>query len=161
MKILLVLFSLVPLAIAYYRLSSAIDPIKMLYTYTGIGAIVLLLLSLLPSTLRRLFKLNLLPYRKTLGLLSFVYTTLHLAVFIVFDSEFDWVSIVEKSLKKPFIYIGFIAFITFLAMALTSTKKLFARFAKYHKVVYIALISGLIHSTMAQKVAGIDRKSVV
>lgn len=150
-----------PLGFAYYKLESAIDPIKMLYSYTGIGAIVLLLLSLMPSSYKRLCHINLLPYRKTIGLLSFFYALLHASVFVVLDSEFDFVTIFEKSLKKPFIYVGVIAFTILFFMALTSFKKLFAKFSKYHKAVYIALLLALLHSFWAQKVAGVFEYSVI
>lgn len=161
MKALLVLIALLPLGLAYYKVESAIDPIKMLYSTTGIGAVVLLLLSLLPSTCKRVCHKNFLPYRKTIGLLSFLYALLHASVFVVLDSEFDFVTIFEKSLKKPFIYVGVIAFIILLFMALTSFKKLFTRFSKYHKAVYIALLLALLHSFWAQKVAGIFEYSVI
>lgn len=161
MKILLTFLALLPLMWAAYSIESAIDPIKMLYNTTGIGAISLLLLSLLPSSCKRLCHLNLLRYRKTIGLLSFLYVLLHVSVFVVLDSEFDFVTIFEKSLKKPFIYVGVIAFIILLFMALTSFKKLFAKFSKYHKAVYLALALALLHSFWAQKVAGAFEYSVV
>ena len=161
MKSLLILFALLPLGLAYYQLESAIDPIKMLYSTTGIGAITLLLLSLVPSSCKRVCELNWLRYRKTIGLLSFVYALLHVSIFIVLDSEFDFITIFEKSLKKPFIYVGTIAFIIVFLMALTSTKKLFATYAKYHKAVYLALALALLHSFWAQKVAGVFEYSIV
>ena len=161
MKALLVLLALLPLGFAYSKLGSAIDPIKMLYTTTGVGAITLLLLSLFPSTCKRVCCVNFLRYRKTIGLLSFAYALLHVSVFVALDSEFDFVTIFEKSLKKPFIYIGAIAFIILLFMALTSFKKLFAKVSKYHKAVYIALALALLHSFWAQKVAGVFEYSVV
>ena len=46
-------------------------------------------------------------------------------------------------------------------MALTSFKKLFTRFSKYHKAVYIALLLALLHSFWAQKVAGVFEYSVI
>ena len=161
MKALLVLLALLPLGVAYYRLDNAIDPIKMLYTTTGVGAISLLLLSLFPSTCKRLFHLNFLRYRKIIGLLAFAYTLLHVSVFIVLDSELDVITIFEKSLKKPFIYVGVIAFLILLLMALTSFKKLFAQFSTYHKAVYLALALALLHSFWAQKVAGLFEYSVI
>lgn len=161
MKSLLVLLALLPLGVAYYQLDNAIDPIKMLYSYTGIGAISLLLLSLAPSTCKRVCGQNWLRFRKTIGLLSFVYALLHVSIFIVLDSEFDFITIFEKSLKKPFIYVGLIAFVIVLLMALTSTKKLFARFSTYHKAVYLALTLALLHSFWAQKVAGVFEYGIV
>lgn len=161
MKIFLILLALLPLGVAYYQLDNAIDPIKMLYAYTGIGAISLLLLSLIPSSCKRICTINWLRYRKTIGLLAFVYTLLHVSVFVVLDSELDFMSIFEKSLKKPFIYVGLIAFIIVLLMALTSFKKLFAKFSQYHKAVYLALTLALLHSFWAQKVAGVFEYGIV
>ena len=161
MKLLLVLLALAPLGFLAYTISSAIDPIKLLYTYTGVGAIVLLLLSLVPSSCQRLCKLNFVRYRKAIGLLAFVYALLHVSVFIVIDSELDFFLILTKSLKKPFIYVGSFAFAIVLFMALTSTKKLFKRFVKYHKLVYIALLLALTHSFWAQKVAGVFEYAII
>ncbi|WP_263833182.1 sulfite oxidase heme-binding subunit YedZ [Sulfurospirillum oryzae] len=161
MKALLVFIALIPLGVAYYTLDNAIDPIKMLSNYTGIGAITLLLLSLVPSTCKRVCGQNFLRYRKTIGLLAFVYAFLHGCVFVVLDSEFDFVTIFEKSLKKPFIYVGVIALSILFLMALTSFKKLFATFSKYHKAVYVALALALLHSFWAQKVAGVFEYSVI
>lgn len=161
MKALLILVALLPLGVAYYTLDNAIDPIKMLYNTTGIGAITLLLFSLVPSTCKRVCGQNFLRFRKTIGLLAFVYALLHVSVFVVLDSEFDFVTIFEKSLKKPFIYVGAIAFVILLFMALTSFKKLFAKFSKYHKAVYLALALALLHSFWAQKVAGVFEYSVI
>lgn len=161
MKALLILVALLPLGVAYYTLDNAIDPIKMLYNTTGIGAITLLLFSLVPSTCKRVCGQNFLRFRKTIGLLAFVYALLHVSVFVVLDSEFEFVTIFEKSLKKPFIYVGAIAFVIVLLMALTSFKKLFAKFSKYHKAVYLALALALLHSFWAQKVAGVFEYSVI
>ena len=158
---LLALLALLPLGVAYYQLDNAIDPIKMLYNYTGIGAISLLLLSLIPSTCKRICTINLLRYRKTIGLLAFVYALLHVSIFVALDSEYDFVTIFEKSLKKPFIYIGLIAFSIVFFMALTSFKKLFTKFSKYHKAVYLALALALLHSFWAQKVAGVFEYGIV
>jgi len=154
LKTLIVFLALLPLGYAYYSLENAIDPIKMLYTTTGVGTITLLLLSLVPSPCQRICALNLLRFRKTLGLLAFVYALLHVSVFIVLDSELDFTTLFEKSLKKPFIYVGAISFLILLSMAFSSTKKRFARFSRYHKAVYVALILALLHSFWAQKVAG-------
>jgi sulfoxide reductase heme-binding subunit YedZ len=153
--------AMLPLGYAYYNLENAIDPIKMLYTYTGVGGVSLLLLSLLPSSCKRICGVNVLRYRKTIGLLSFVYVFLHVTIFIALDSEFDFATIFEKSLKKPFIYVGTIAFVILFLMTLTSTKKLFARFSKYHKAVYLALMLALLHSFWAQKVAGAFEYSII
>lgn len=161
MRILIWIVALLPLAWLGYTFKNAIDPIKLLTSTTGIGAIVLLLLSLVPSTCKRLCNLNFIKYRRLIGLFAFFYTLLHVSVFVLLEAEGDIVFLVEKSFQKPFIYIGLIAFLILLFMAITSLPKLFVRFFPYHKAVYIALILATIHSVWAQKVAGIFEYSII
>lgn len=161
MRILIWIVAVLPLIWLGYTFQNAIDPIKLLTSNTGIGAIVLLLLSLVPSTCKRLFKFNLIKYRRLIGLFAFFYTLLHVSVFVLLEAGGDIVFLMEKSLKKPFIYIGLIAFLILLFMAITSLPKLFVRFFPYHKTVYLALILATIHSVWAQKVAGLFEYSLI
>jgi sulfoxide reductase heme-binding subunit YedZ len=85
------------------------------------------------------------------GLLGFFYAFLHLLNFVVFDASFDLEFIIKETFDKPFIYLGMIAFFILLFMAITSTKALFRKYNKYHKLVYLALILITIHWIMAQK----------
>lgn len=150
-----VIIAFLPLAWVGYGLENAIDPIKSLYSVSGMSAVILLLLSLLPSTCKRLCGYNLLRYRRPLGLLAFCYALLHVLVFIVLDAEGDIAFVVRESLKKPFVFIGMSAFLILLGMAFTSTKRLFRRFSVYHQAVYGAVILAVTHAFWAQKVAGI------
>lgn len=90
-------------------------------------------------------------YRKIVGLSSFFYSLVHLINFIILDMELDLMFALEETFDKPFIYLGMIGFILLLFMAITSTKRLFKKFVKYHKVIYIALALTTIHFVMAQK----------
>lgn len=123
------------------------DPVKYIYTTTGIISTILLMLCL--SIFKNKYKLT--KYKKPLGLFSFFYAFLHLLNFIVFDSNLNIAFIIKQSLQKPFIYLGMISFFILLFLAITSTKKLFKKFYKYHKLVYISFILLTIHWIMAQK----------
>ena len=90
-------------------------------------------------------------------LLGFFYALLHLLTFIVLDAQFDLEFVIKETLDKPFIYLGMIAFFILLFMGLTSTKKLFKKYNKYHKLVYISLILITIHWIMAQKSINISQ----
>jgi sulfoxide reductase heme-binding subunit YedZ len=132
-----------------FILQSVNDPIKYIYTITGVASIVILFFTTIISLIKKW--VNLIKYRKMIGLFSFFYAFLHLLNFIVFDMELDFVFAFEETLDKPFIYLGMIAFLLLLFMAITSTKKLFKQFHRWHKVIYLALALGTIHFIMAQK----------
>jgi methionine sulfoxide reductase heme-binding subunit len=125
------------------------DPIKYIYTITGVSATVILFFSITISLIKE--KINLMKYRKEIGLLGFFYAFLHLTNFVVFDASFDIEFILKETVEKPFIYLGMIAFFILLFMGITSSKQLFRKYNKYHKFVYLALILITIHWTMAQK----------
>lgn len=125
------------------------DPIKYIYTLTGYTAIVLLFATTTISLIKS--KINLMRYRKIIGLSSFFYALLHFINFILLDMELDLIFALEETLDKPFIYLGMIAFLLTLFMAITSTKSLFKKYVKYHKVIYISLVLTTVHFIMAQK----------
>ncbi len=125
------------------------DPIKYIYTITGAMATVILFFSIIISLIKE--KMNLMKYRKEIGLLGFFYAFLHLLNFVVFDASFDLEFILKETIEKPFIYLGMIAFFILSFMAISSTKQLFKKYNKYHKLVYLSLILITIHWIMAQK----------
>jgi sulfoxide reductase heme-binding subunit YedZ len=133
-KSLLFVALLLPLLYLLYKVPNANDPIKYIFTCTGLSSLVLLILSLCISPLKKVY--NLLKYRKMIGVFSFFYAFLHFMNFFILDAELSVVFVVKETLDKPFIYLGMISFSILLFMALTSTKKLFAKFKKWHKLVY-------------------------
>ena len=140
---------IVYLLIRLFIIDDVNDPIKYIYTITGVTATVILFFSITISLIKE--KINLMKYRKEVGLLGFFYAFLHLLNFVVFDASFDLEFIIKETLDKTFIYLGMIAFFILLFMAITSTKVLFKKYNKYHKLVYLALILITIHWIMAQK----------
>ena len=146
---LIAFLPIVYLLIRLFIIDDVNDPIKYIYTITGVSATVILFISIIISLLKE--KINLMKYRKEIGLLGFFYAFLHLTNFVVFDASFDFEFILKETLDKPFIYLGMIAFFILLFMAITSTKQLFRKYNKYHKLVYLSLILITIHWIMAQK----------
>ena len=144
---------IVYLLIRLFIIDDVTDPIKYIYTITGVGATVILFISIIISLLKE--KINLMKYRKEIGLFGFFYAFLHLTNFVVFDASFDFEFILKETVEKPFIYLGMIAFFILLFMAITSTKQLFRKYNKYHKLVYLSLILITIHWIMAQKAISI------
>ncbi|WP_024953804.1 ferric reductase-like transmembrane domain-containing protein [Sulfurospirillum arcachonense] len=143
---------LLPLLYLLISVQSANDPIKYIFTCTGISSLIILILSLSLTPLKKI--INLIKYRRMMGLFSFFYALLHFLNFYILDAQFDVTFVLKETLDKPFIYLGMIAFSILLFMAITSTRKLFAKFNKWHKLVYIVLILVVIHEAMAQKVLG-------
>ncbi len=150
------LFAFLPIIYLLTRLfifDDVSDPIKYIYTITGATATVIILFSITISMIKN--KINLMKYRKEIGLLGFFYALLHLLNFVVLDAQFDFDFVIKETLDKPFIYLGMIAFFVILFMAITSTKTLFRKYNKYHKFVYLSLILITIHWIMAQKAISI------
>ena len=144
---------LVYLLIRLFIIDDVNDPIKYIYTITGASATVIIFFTITISMIKN--KINLMKYRKEIGLLGFFYVLLHLLNFIVLDALFDFEFVIKETLDKPFIYLGMIAFFIVLFMSITSTKKLFKKYHKYHKFVYLALILITFHWVMAQKAISI------
>ena len=151
-KSLLILFLFVPFMYLLYEvliLQELNDPIKHIYTFTGVSAIVLILSSVLISPIRKMF--NLMKYRKIIGLFGFFYAFLHFLNFVILDAELSISFVIEETIKKPFIYLGMISFLILLFMAMSSTKNLYKRYNKFHKLVYVSIFTFLLHTIIAQK----------
>lgn len=158
MRVFVFLILLIPAIFGSYELfylENVKDPIKYIYTLTGSSAISILFLSTIISLIKK--RVNLMKYRRLIGLFGFFYASLHMVNFLVLDMELDFVFAFEETLDKPFIYLGMIAFLSLIFMALTSPKKLFAKYNKYHKVIYLVLTLTTIHFIMAQKSLSISQ----
>lgn len=156
-KLLLVLVLLTPLFYLLYMLfvREVDDPIKYIYTLTGATALTLLYITTTISMVRK--AINLITYRRTVGLFSFFYAFLHMLNFVILDMELDLGKVLKETLEKPFIYLGMSAFLILLFMAVTSLRVLFNKYYKYHKVIYLALLFASIHFVMAQKALSITQ----
>lgn len=151
-RVLLFVILLLPLAFASYELfilENVKDPIKYIYTITGATATVILFISITISLMKKW--INLMKYRRMIGLYGFFYAFLHFLNFFILDAELDFSFVIKETLDKPFIYLGMIAFFILIFMAITSTKKLYRKYNNYHKFIYLALIFITIHFVMAQK----------
>ncbi|HEX4949549.1 MAG TPA: protein-methionine-sulfoxide reductase heme-binding subunit MsrQ [Blastocatellia bacterium] len=153
-KAVLHVLCLLPLArliIKYFQNDLTANPIEFLTHSTGTWALVILLASLTITPLRKIKALNwTIKLRKMLGLYAFLYVCLHFAIYIVLDHFFDWTRIVEDIAKRPYVTVGFAAFVLLVPLALTSNKfsirKLTGkRWQQLHWLVYPAAIGGVVH----------------
>lgn len=132
-----------------FYLQNQTDPIKYIYVITGAISLTLLFFTTTISLFSKW--INLIKYRAMIGLFSFYYALLHFLNFLILDMELDLKFALDESIDKPFIYLGIIAFFILLFMTITSTKKLFKKYRKWHKLIYLALILVSIHFFMSQK----------
>lgn len=85
-------------------------------------------------------------FRRMLGLFVAFYALLHLMSYVAFDMEFDPSAIVTDIIKRPFILVGFLAFLILIALSATSFNRAIkfmggARWRRLHQGVY--LVAGL------------------
>lgn len=137
------------------------DPLKFLSDLAGNSALWMLAITLMVTPLRSYIGINFLKYRRLLGLFAFFYALIHALLFIGVDQQFDFIGVNHEVLTKPFIAFGMGAFLILLLMALTSSKKLFAKFRSWHKLVYIAIVLIAIHYLMSHKTITITHVAVV
>jgi len=132
------------------------DPLKFIADLLGITAIQFLIASLTVTPLRSYLKINLIKYRRLLGLWTFAYAFMHSLFFFIADNEGNINMMIEDAYKRPFVFFGLSAFFILLMMAITSPKKLYSKFVKWHKLVYLATVFIALHFVMSQKIIGFD-----
>jgi sulfoxide reductase heme-binding subunit YedZ len=132
------------------------DPLKFIADLLGITAIQFLIATLTVTPLKSYLKINLIKYRRLLGLWTFTYAFMHSLFFFIADNEGNVSMMIADAYKRPFVFFGLSAFLILLMMAITSHKKLFSTFVKWHKLVYLAAVLISLHYMMSQKVIGID-----
>ncbi|MBS4011972.1 MAG: protein-methionine-sulfoxide reductase heme-binding subunit MsrQ [Roseovarius sp.] len=124
------------------------EPIKALERELGEVALQLLILGLCITPLRRHVGVNLIRFRRAVGLLTFSYVASHLLVWLVLDVQLlaqIWADIV----KRPYVTIGFAAFLLMIPLALTSNdwsvRRLGPRWRALHRLTYGVAVLGAVH----------------
>lgn len=131
------------------------NPVEAIEHRTGDWTIWFLLATLAVSPLRRLTGWNtLIRCRRTLGLLTFSYVCLHFLTYLVIDQGFPIQGfairyVVEDIVKRPYITVGFTAFLLLIPLTWTSTKgwvrRLGRKWKALHQLVYVAAALGVLH----------------
>jgi sulfoxide reductase heme-binding subunit YedZ len=126
------------------------DPVAQLEHRSGDWALRMLLATLAITPLRLLTKWNwLIRYRRMLGLFAFFHASIHLAIYLVVDLGGFWSQILAEIVKKPYITVGFTAWLLMVPLALTSTRammrKLGGNWQRLHRLVYVVGICGVLH----------------
>lgn len=126
------------------------NPIEFITRSIGTWTLVGLMVTLSVTPLRRLSgRAELVRYRRMLGLFSFFYACLHFVTYVWLDQFFDPAAIARDIVKRPFITVGFAAFVLLVPLAVTSThammRRLGRRWQQLHRLVYVIALLGVIH----------------
>jgi sulfoxide reductase heme-binding subunit YedZ len=126
------------------------NPIETLEHVTGMSALVLLLVTLSVTPVRRITGWNpLIQLRRPIGLFAFFYASLHFLVWMVLDLGFEFSWIAEDIEKRPYITLGFAGFVLLIPLAATSTKgwirRLGKKWTRLHALVYVTTALAVIH----------------
>lgn len=131
------------------------DPVRTFEHMLGLWALRFLCLTLLVTPLRDLFAINLIAYRRALGLIAFYYVLAHFAVYLTLDRGLIFSSILGDILKRPYIMLGMAGLTMLIPLALTSNRysirKLGPRWNSLHKLAYPILLVGTLHYVLSIK----------
>jgi methionine sulfoxide reductase heme-binding subunit len=126
------------------------NPVERITHQTGLTALILLLCGLAIAPLRKLTEiLWLIQFRRLIGLFAFFYASLHLLTYLWLDQNFSIPAMSHDVAKRPFIFMGTLAWLTLLPLTLTSTQNsirtLGKNWVRLHRLVYVAAAAGSIH----------------
>ena len=127
-----------------------VEPVEFITHGSGDWALYLLCATLTVTPLRRFTGWNwLIRLRRMLGLYTFFYALLHFTTFFWFDHNFDLGAMWRDVLKRPFITVGFIAFVLLIPLAATSTQAMIRRlgrnWARLHRLIYPIAALAILH----------------
>ncbi|WP_293777811.1 protein-methionine-sulfoxide reductase heme-binding subunit MsrQ [uncultured Oxalicibacterium sp.] len=139
------------LAWAIYADALGANPIEFITRNTGDWTLYLLCITLAVTPLRRVSGWNwLLRLRRMLGLFTFFYATLHFTTFLWFDHFFDLAEMWKDVIRRPFIAVGFAAFVLLIPLAVTSTNAMVKRLGGkrwiwLHRLIYVIALLAILH----------------
>jgi methionine sulfoxide reductase heme-binding subunit len=153
-KVTIFLAALIPLLrLAWKALHGGLgaNPIEVITHSTGDWTLIFVLATLSVTPLRRLTRQYwLIGIRRMVGLFAFFYGTLHFLTYIWLDKFFDIHEMLKDIVKRPFITVGFSAFVLMIPLAATSTAWSIRRLGgknwqRLHRLIYLTGILGVVH----------------
>ncbi|GGD95366.1 protein-methionine-sulfoxide reductase heme-binding subunit MsrQ [Caballeronia grimmiae] len=126
------------------------NPIEFITRSTGLWTLVYLCITLAVTPVRRLTGVTaLVRFRRMIGLYAFFFAVLHFTTYIWFDKWFDVAEMLKDIGKRPFITVGFAAFVLLIPLAVTSPKamvrKLGRRWQTLHRTIYLIAALAILH----------------
>jgi methionine sulfoxide reductase heme-binding subunit len=126
------------------------DPVKAVEHSLGLTGLQLIVAGLCVTPLRAVTGISLLRFRRALGLMAFLYVTLHLLVWVLLDLQLRWAEMGADIVKRPYILAGFIGFLLMVPLAATSNDRAVRRMGalawrQLHRLTYGVALAGAIH----------------
>jgi methionine sulfoxide reductase heme-binding subunit len=132
------------------------NPIETITHRTGLTALTLLLVTLAVSPARTILKIGaIVQLRRMLGLFAFFYASLHFLTYVLDQTILSGLglspsAIAEDIAKRPYITVGFTAFVLLVPLAVTSTNRMVRRLGgkrwqRLHRLVYVSVAGGVLH----------------
>jgi methionine sulfoxide reductase heme-binding subunit len=127
------------------------NPAEALIRGSGDWTIRMLCMTLAITPLKDLLTLPILArYRRQLGLWAFFYATTHLVLYFWLDLEWGWDGLYADLLKRPFIWMGMLTWVTLLVLAVTTPPVVIRqlggrRWRQIHRLVYVSIVLALLH----------------
>lgn len=153
-RVIVFVLALLPflrLVYAVYQDALGANPLEFITRNTGDWALYFLCISLAITPLRKILEWHwLIRLRRMLGLYAFFYASLHFLTFLWFDHFFDLSDMWRDVVKRPFITVGFVAFVLLLPLALTSNQWMITQLGGkqwqlLHRLVYLIAPLGVLH----------------
>jgi sulfoxide reductase heme-binding subunit YedZ len=153
-KVVIFLICLVPFIELVWRAFHSglgANPVEFVQHATGDWTLRFLIFTLSITPLRKLLNLpDLIRFRRMLGLFAFFYVCLHFLTYLGPDQSFDLTGMWKDVAKRPYVTVGFTAFVLLIPLALTSTawsiRRLGGRrWRQLHRAIYISAICGVVH----------------
>jgi len=163
-KMLIFFLSLLPILIIFYQIifnQLGPEPVKEITHVTGNWTLRFIIITLAMTPLQKFTKFNFwISYRRMFGLFVFFYASAHMMTYVGIDYRFDWSSISDDIVKKKFIFVGFLAWLLLVPLALTSSKRMIKllrdKWKKLHKLIYIISLLGITHYLWLVKVVTVE-----
>ena len=126
------------------------DPAQALSIETGEWTLRFLLLTLAITPFRQIFRVaEIARLRRMVGLFAFFYASIHFLSWMAFILGFRWLAIAEELVERPYITVGFMAYVILFLLGVTSTNSMVRRLGKnwkrLHKFIYAASILAIVH----------------
>jgi sulfoxide reductase heme-binding subunit YedZ len=141
------------LVIGFFKQTIGVNPVEAMTHVTGEWGLRILLITLMITPLARITRSGwLIQLRRLIGLYCFLYAFTHFSIYLVFDLSFDFGFLLEDILDRPYITVGFSAFLILIVLTLTSPIKVRQKMAttriswnRLHQLIYAAAILVIIH----------------
>lgn len=160
LKVAIFPLCLAPLGLLVWKAATAnlgANPIEAITHSTGDWTLRFLLVTPAITPLRKLTAQPwLIRFRRLFGLFAFFYGSLHFLTYIWLDQAFDIHSMTKDVYKRPFITLGFTAFVLLVPLAVTSTRRMIQRLGGrrwqwLHRLIYVSATAAIVHFTWAMK----------